>query len=116
MKVSVPFLAFLVLSSTLVHAQPEPSEWQHMGFGGGGHLCRVAFDSATPERILVGSDVTGMFRSTDSGASWRASTDGLSDYYIRDIAIHPGDPQKVFVATQSGVSRSVAHALSHGYP
>ena len=86
--------------------RPLTDTWQHIGPGGGGHLCRVAFDPSDPARIFIGSDVTGLFRTHDGGGEWDAATRGLSDYYVRSILVHPDDPSMVFVTTGEGVSRS----------
>jgi photosystem II stability/assembly factor-like uncharacterized protein len=40
----------------------------------------------------------GVFRSTDGGRSWTAVNAGLPQLQVRDLAIDPADPQRVWVA------------------
>lgn len=53
---------------------------------------------------------TGVFRSTDYGATWHTINGGLSfmedGYTIREIEINPDNPDQLFIATDDGVYRT----------
>lgn len=47
-----------------------------------------------------------LFRSGDGGASWSRAGGGLPDSDLREVAIDPAAPAKIFVATENGLFRS----------
>lgn len=53
---------------------------------GGGFQNTVAVSPSDPSRVLLGGDVSGLHRSTDSGHSWRPSNTGLSEAWLLSIA------------------------------
>lgn len=56
-------------------------------------------------RIFVGTNGYGIYRSTDSGITWQNM--GLLDYNFNSIAINSNDV--IFVATDLGIFRSINH-------
>ncbi|MCP4766474.1 MAG: hypothetical protein GY875_09395 [Gammaproteobacteria bacterium] len=57
------------------------------------------------ESLLFATSLSnGIFRSVDGADSWINM--GLHDEYLFDVAVDPGDTQRVFVATEGGVNRS----------
>ena len=57
--------------------------------------------------VLVGT-TGGIFRSTDSGASWNPSDDGLTDLYVQTLVGDPANPSVLFAGTgTAGVFKSV---------
>ena len=49
----------------------------------------LAADPANPGTVYVGADI-GVWRSTDSGATWEAFSDGLPDAAVLDLKLHSG--------------------------
>ena len=59
----------IVLVCGAAHAQP-PSEWASRGIGGGGAMFAPSFSPHNPNELYVASDMSGLFHTTDLGASW----------------------------------------------
>lgn len=59
------------------------------------------------QRLIVGSSTKGLACSLDGGLSWLACNTGLTSLKIHDIALDAQDPQRLFVATQGGLYRSI---------
>ena len=56
----------------------------------------------------------GIFKSTDGGQTWsnisyglRINKDTSFPYYVKSIAVHPTNPDILFVATGSGLYQSI---------
>jgi hypothetical protein len=48
----------------------------------------IVVDPAEPAHLYVGTDI-GVWRSTDSGASWEPFSEGLPDAAVTDMLLHP---------------------------
>jgi len=48
----------------------------------------------------------GIYKSTDSGKTWKAINSGLGDLSVATIAIHPENTEILLAATESGLYRS----------
>ncbi len=106
-RLAIASPVFALLVGVPLWPAPMPQNdgiWKHTGIGGGGHANRIAFDPNDSELLYVGTDVTGLFKSTDRGATWAASRKGMSEDYVRSIAVHP-DSGAVFVGTGAAISR-----------
>jgi len=90
-------------------------QWQP----GAGGMClhTILLDEVHPERIFVAISAAGVFRSDDSGKTWRPANRGLSSKYLPDpnaevgycahrIAMHPARPEVLFMQLHWGVMRS----------
>ncbi len=55
--------------------------------------------AATRGAIIAGTRA-GIFRSTDSGATFHAANDGLTTRHIRWLTIHPDDSARAFAGTE----------------
>jgi hypothetical protein len=49
--------------------------------------------------LFAGTAAGGVFRSTDMGTSWTPTTDQFSGLGVSDIAIHPTNPDTMYLAT-----------------
>ena len=91
------------------------SQWQP----GAGGMClhSIILDPSNPERIFVAISAAGVFRSDDTGKSWRPITRGLKSDGIPDpeahvghcvhrIAMHPSRPDVLFMQKHWDVMRS----------
>lgn len=73
--------------------------WEPLGLGGGGAMYTPAMGAANPDRVLLNCDMSGAYRSDDSGQSWEmiphAQLRGNTECRP---AFHPTDPDTVFAA------------------
>ncbi|HEV3003449.1 MAG TPA: hypothetical protein VGX78_03265 [Pirellulales bacterium] len=57
--------------------------------------------------IHVGTVGEGIWRSSDSGATWRRACDGMFvECDVRALAVHPLDPRTLYAGTNEGVYRT----------
>jgi photosystem II stability/assembly factor-like uncharacterized protein len=82
------------------------------GYGGGGRFTALAIDPQDARIILVGSDVAGVFKSTDGGDSFEVKGQGLEGFSVAAIVFHPDDSHKVYLLTDDGLYESIDHAES----
>lgn len=75
-------------------------QWNHLGPGGGGAFLAVDF-SPHNDNLLIGSDVAGIFHSTDY-LNFNLYNDDLMNTYVQTIVHHPTDPNIVFMGTFGG--------------
>ncbi|MEW6363645.1 MAG: hypothetical protein AB1714_03290 [Acidobacteriota bacterium] len=67
----------------------------------------MAIDPTNPSTICAGTDGGGVFRSTDSDASWMAVNTGLKDLEMLALAIDPTKPATTYAGTHDrGVFKS----------
>lgn len=64
-----------------------------------GRITNIAVDPSQPNVIYAGSAAGGVFKSTNSGASWTAVFDDVGTQSIGAIAIDPSNPSIVYVGT-----------------
>jgi photosystem II stability/assembly factor-like uncharacterized protein len=61
------------------------------------------FDThGSPQVVCHGGNATGVYQSTDAGATWNAFNTGLSSGDVHAIAIDPITPTRFYVGTQGG--------------
>ncbi|RPI21617.1 MAG: hypothetical protein EHM61_24320, partial [Acidobacteria bacterium] len=65
-----------------------------------------AVSPSDPNIVLAGTVGAGVLRSTDRGASWRYSNQGLLNRGITDVKFSASDPSVVYIATNYGACRS----------
>lgn len=58
----------------------------------------LALDPTSPQKIYAGIDGGGIYRSSDSGASWTAAVTQPAGLALRAVVIKPGDSSKLFAA------------------
>ncbi len=80
--------------------------WQIVGPGGGGWIQSVAFDPKDPNIIYVGCDVGGFYVSFDFGKTFEVRNNGLRDYFVECIAVHPQNTNIILLGTQGGIFRT----------
>jgi photosystem II stability/assembly factor-like uncharacterized protein len=59
-----------------------------------------------PGAVLAGTGESGIYRSTDSGATWTPCRTGLMNSSVRTFASDPATPAVVFAGTEGGLFRS----------
>lgn len=101
------FVALLVCGAfTEVHAQTSAPTWTASGLQTEA-IPSLAIDPQTSSTIYAGTSRAGVFKSTDGGGSWSASSAGIYNGFIRALAIDPHTPSTVYAGTDGGVFKSV---------
>ncbi|MBI2894854.1 MAG: hypothetical protein HYY06_14965 [Deltaproteobacteria bacterium] len=82
--------------------------WSLRGPGGGGGVPAIAIAPGDDSRRIVGVDCGGMRLSTDGGATYRPTTNGVSwgrvaDDNMQAIAFRPSDPMRVLALPTTGL-------------
>lgn len=75
--------------------------WQHFGLTGV-PIQAITIDPTDPSIVFSASRGQGVFRSTDSGRTWRPQNQGLQNLFVNSIAIDPQDHTRVFAGTGQG--------------
>jgi photosystem II stability/assembly factor-like uncharacterized protein len=66
---------------------------------------------ASAHRLYVGTIGEGLFRSTDGGESFIRACEGMFvECHVRALAVHPRDPQTLYVGSEQGLFRSADSA------
>jgi photosystem II stability/assembly factor-like uncharacterized protein len=89
-------------------------------FPAGATIWSLAIDPVTPSIIYAGyiycnaggCNGGGVFKSIDSGETWIAAQNGLSDANVLALAIDPSTPARIYAATNHGVFMSTDAAAS----
>jgi len=61
--------------------------------------------SSVSQTIFVGTNI-GVYRSQNSGATWKQINQGLFDQNIRALSLHPDFPKTVYAGTALGIFKS----------
>ncbi|GIV40837.1 MAG: hypothetical protein KatS3mg034_0147 [Vicingaceae bacterium] len=73
------------------------------GGGGAGRLNCVRFHPTNTNTYFVGAPAGGLWKTTNGGSSWsNVNTDLLASIGCSDLAIHPGNPNIMYLATGDG--------------
>lgn len=83
--------------------QVNKTEYGHNGSGVGmGRVNCIAFHPQNNDIIFVGTPAGGLWKSETGGNSWKCLTDGLPVLGVSGIAIHPNDPDIIYILTGDG--------------
>ena len=66
---------------------------------GTGRIDCIAFHPTDTNIIYIGTPTGGIWKTTDGGHTWTPLGDMLASIGISDIALYPGHPDTIFVAT-----------------
>nr|MBC7244088.1 hypothetical protein [Chloroflexota bacterium] len=75
-------------------------------------ISSLAIRPGNPRVIYIGTDGRGLFVTKDGGNSWLEQAQGLDGLHIYDIAISPIQPDLLYVATESGIYKSIDAGLT----
>ncbi|MFN3690346.1 MAG: WD40/YVTN/BNR-like repeat-containing protein, partial [Fimbriimonadales bacterium] len=64
-----------------------------------GRVNAVAYDPGNPQVYYAGAPQGGVWKTVDGGATWQPLTDYWQFLQVACIAIHPTDPQVIYVGT-----------------
>lgn len=120
-------LPFMLFGKTVTEAQAAIGEWGLIGPWTGENIRAIAIDPSNSAVIYAGTELGGIYKSTDSGANWTASNNGLTfdiyGYGIGSIAMNPSNTAVIYAAagssiyksTDSGANWAVANNWMTGY-
>lgn len=104
------------------------TNWENFGAGAQvtDTLCRVAVDPLHEGTVYAGGCTTGMYKSTDGGATWTAVDNGLTpapapagavvSIMVNNIVVDPVNPSIVYVdSTEMFDSSQSSGAVAHLY-
>ena len=66
----------------------------------------IALRPGDPDTILLASNESGMFRSTDGGATWTQANTGLGTQELHQVTFAASNSDVAYLATHEGVYRS----------
>ena len=80
--------------------------WQNLGLKDTRQISKIVIDSTNPDIVYVGalghaygpSDERGVYKSTDSGATWKRTLDKGPEGGVADLAIVAGKPSVLFAS------------------
>jgi photosystem II stability/assembly factor-like uncharacterized protein len=99
----IPIICFLLFTPKNI----TPPAWSLIGPGGGGWLSAITVVNDPGSTMYVGCDVGGIYKSTDQGQTWVIKNNGLSTYYVQNIAYDPQNKNILYAATRGGVFKSI---------
>jgi photosystem II stability/assembly factor-like uncharacterized protein len=107
-------VAFVVVAglspASLTFAQ---GTWTSLGGPVGGFVRVLTVDPVTPTTVYAGTPFSGVFRSTNRGASWTRSLVGFSAYpYDPALAVDPVTPTTVYAGIDAAVYKSTDGGVS----
>ena len=68
----------------------------------GGTIQALAIDPNLPRPIYAGTEVGGVFTSTDDGSTWSAVNNGITNFNVQAVAINPDFNSTVYAGTSGG--------------
>ncbi len=96
------------LTQEVIHA----SAWRNIGPHRGGRVVAVAGDVSTPGQFWFGACAGGVWKTTDSGITWRNVSDGFfNTAAIGALAVSESDPNVIYAGTGE---TSIRNQVSHG--
>ncbi|MCA8956589.1 MAG: hypothetical protein KDC87_10980 [Planctomycetes bacterium] len=81
----------------------DSTGWEQLGPGNvGGRIRAIAIHPTQTNIMFVGGVSGGIWRSADSGASWRAVDDAMDNLAITSIVFDPSNSNTLYAATGEG--------------
>ncbi len=101
MKWIFSLMAIFVLNINFVSAQEHWAPFPINEGEGGQIINELAVSKTDPNFIMFGTDVGGLYRSTDGGGNWIAAGRGLSSLTCLTLQIDPSNSNRVFMVGSS---------------
>ncbi|MEO6695452.1 MAG: T9SS type A sorting domain-containing protein [Ignavibacteria bacterium] len=82
-----------------------PTNWSNGSEGynpGNGRINCVYNNPLNPNIIYAGAPAGGLWKSTNNGGTWTVLTDHLAVLGVSSIAIHPSNPNVIYIGTGDG--------------
>ena len=100
----ISLLALFIISQAGA-ASTGDNIWTSIGLEGI-KIYSLAIGPAIPSTLYAGTN-GGVFKSTDSGATWNAVNVGLTNTAINTLVIDPAIPSTLYAGTNGGVFKSI---------
>jgi photosystem II stability/assembly factor-like uncharacterized protein len=82
--------------------------WSPLGPGNvGGRTRTLVIDPRRPDTMYCGGVSGGVWKTTDAGRSWTPIADRLANIAVNAMAMHPADPEVLYVGTGEGHFREI---------
>jgi len=93
-----------IAGQSMLQAPPGGIQgWEPLGPGNiGGRTRSLVIDPDDPDLMYAGGVAGGVWKSTDAGASWKATDDFLLNLSIGCLAMDPGDSSVLYAGTGEG--------------
>ncbi len=85
---------------------PQVSRWIAAGIGDGGFYRCIRYNPVHHDTVYLCGDRSGMDRSTDYGATWTPINNGITNYYVEDLAVDPDNGKIVLAGTAGGILKT----------
>lgn len=80
--------------------------WEPAGFSAGGFFPMIAVDPVQTNTLYLASDVSGIYKSTDYGETWKIINNGLDSREVSNIVIDPSNHLRLWAGTPMGLYSS----------
>jgi photosystem II stability/assembly factor-like uncharacterized protein len=74
--------------------------------GGLGRVNCIAFHPTLANTIWIGCPAGGLWKTTNGGSTWTPLTDGMPNIGVSGIAVHPTNPNIMYILTGDGDGRN----------
>ncbi len=95
----------ILLSLLCLFALPTFAQWESINPGAGGQVQDLVCDPNTPNRVILASDMEGIYETTDNGNTWHHKGN-LKQNRVYAVGIPQGNSSKMFVGTLYGLEVS----------
>jgi len=109
---SLFFGLFALLQSVSPIALAGVNQWTSIGPNGATKITDLVINPNNTAVLYVGTSDAGVYKSTDSGATWTQSNGGPIYIYANKLVIDPSDPTTIYSGSYLGVYKSTDGGLS----
>ena len=98
-QISLIFIMPLASAQELSTGQMQGLSWRLIGPFRGGRVSAVSGIAGDPKTYYMGTPGGGVWKTTNSGVTWKAIFDDAHVASIADLVVAPSDPNIIYVAT-----------------
>ncbi|MCA9603712.1 MAG: hypothetical protein KC417_16890, partial [Myxococcales bacterium] len=95
----------------IVASNDAGATWTVLSLGGL-NVRTVAVAPSNPQRVYAAVDLTGVVKSLDGGVTWQSVVNGLPYGRVEELAVHPGNADRVVAVAQEAVPTCDAGSCS----
>jgi len=98
----------------LMYASDGPNVWS-TSLSGAGQIWAIAINPVSQNIIYAGSNTTGIWKTTNSGANWTQTISGLTNTTIQAMGIGTSNPNVIYCGTsQTGTGAGIYRSTDAG--